>query len=769
MVVTSLKKNFIRGIEKNITQLLSIIIMLTLGISVYIGLDSTWRSLESYVDNHYVDDNVEDIIIYSDLLPYNYFKDIKDIKGIKSYGEIFQVKSELPSFDGAELETNFISSSKISSYNILEGKDSLTDNHCVLDNSFAKANNIKVGNKIKLKINSIEKKFTVSGLAVSSTHIYLTPDSTTVIPNYKKFGFIYINIDNSKEFFSNKVLTNKVIIKKGLETDYQNIKSAIEEKYEQVIKGIATREETINYLATSQKIKQYKSIGKLFPVVFFIIVILMTFTTMYRIINKERQTIGILKSLGYSSRRILLHYMSYGIWISVVGIILGTLIGSKLIPAVIWKFFKELFVFESTSIVLSYSQVLIVACISILSTVFAIMYVFLKTDKEKPAQLLRDKISVQGKNILLENFKNYWSKKTASQKLTLRQMFLNKVRVIMTILGVLGCTALLLSALGIRDTVDNVAKSVYDKTYLYTEKLYIDSSKLDKKIYDQVEKDSASEFIEELRISVSSDSRKKMGAVNIIENNSKLIKFYYNDDEVVLRDTDLLITEKASEIYGLEIEDKVRFRIANNNVQELKVTKIARINIGQGFYLTQSAWGDKGQNLVPTGILKGDTKSQYPENLITKTIVTKIQEGDFVKSMGSTISMSMMLIFAAAVLAIVVLYNLGVLNFSERERDLATLSVLGFFEKELKRFLSIENILLSITGIILGIPVGISMHKKIFESAGMGDELDFTAIIYNKSFAMTIAFTFLIVIVVNFLLGNRIKSIKMTEALKSVE
>lgn len=767
MVRTSLKKNFIRGFKKNIVQLLSIIIMLTLGIAVFIGLDSTWRSLQKYVDNHYEDDKIADLTIYSDPVEVNYFEKLNDIDGIYEYEESFNLVSEVSSLSESQLEVNFIDKKEINKYKLIDGKDNLNKESCLLDKNFADSNNLKVSDTLELKINGIVKEFTIEGLIQSSSYIYITPDATSVIPDHTKYGYIYIYIDNINDFYGKK-LVNRVNIRVNENEDVEKIRNKVDNEFKEVVQGVVKREEGLNYLAINQKVQQYKSIGSLFPIVFFAIVILMTFTTMYRIINKERLTIGILKSLGYSSRKILFHYCAYGLWISLIGIGLGTIIGWKIVPNFIWKFFEKLFVFESKNIVLSYKQVIIISIISLISTIAAISYVFIKTDKENPADLLREKRGISGKKVFIEKLSHYWNNRLPSEKLTIRQMLLNKVRILMTVIGVLGCTGLLLSALGIRDTVNNVAESVYSKTYLFKEKVYLNKGKLEDDIVNEVHSNDDC-FMQEMKLSVESNSKKKMSSIYILENNN-LIKFYdNNDNEIKLKENELLITEKIADIYSLSIGDKVKLRLDNENYIELTVSQISKINIGQGFYLLKETYENLEQTYEPNVILKSKISNVYDDNIIYKTVVTENQENDFVKSMESTISMSIMLILAAASLAIVVLYNLGVLNFADRERDMATLSVLGFYESELKKFLSVENVVMSFIGIILGIPVGILMHRKIFANAGMGDELDFTALIYRKSFIITIIFIIILVVVINFILTNKIKKIKMTEALKSVE
>lgn len=363
-----------------------------------------------------------------------------------------------------------------------------------------------------------------------------------------------------------------------------------------------------------------------------------------------------------------------------------------------------------------------------------------------------------------------WGKLRTSQKLIIRQIFNGKVRAVMTILGVIGCTALLLSALGIRDTINSVATSVYEKSYLYESKIYLDESKVTPEFIVEENKKKKNEFVEERGLFFMSDKRNKSGMLHVLENDSELIKIHNLKGEPIdLKTGDILITEKTAEIYSLKKGDTLRFNDTNGESIKLEINKIGILNIGQGVYLTQATWKNLKQNFSSTSIISSDKNVNYLESYSKKISKTEKQKEDFLSSMSSTLSMSMLLILAASLLLIVVLYNLGILNFGDRSRSLATLSVLGFKPFELKTFLSTENIILSIMGIVLGIPIGILLHKKIFVSAGMGDELDFTPVIEWKSYLITISFTIVLIILITIFLNRKIKKIKMVEALKSVE
>lgn len=769
MVMSPLKKMFLRSFKKNSIQLLSIALMLILGVAIYIGIDSTWRSLNDYVETNYRKENKADIEVL--IKPTNKdFSRLGESENIKQLEEQFLIEGAIIGIDGKEVLINGVDQeAKLNQYTTVKGKNLNKQNTVVIDKSFAEANHLDIGDKFTIQLNSLEKEVTISGLAVSSSYIYITPDSTTVVPNHEDYGFIYMNKKDTEYFTQNSVMTNKLVIKVVEGKKLETVKKEIEEKYEQEIISILESKETLNDLATSQKVQQYQSIGNLFPIIFFAIVILMSFTTMYRLINKERAIIGTMKALGYSSFKIITHYLFYGIWVSVIGVFFGVLIGWKVIPNYIWRFFNELFIFDHPEIVINGYQVAIITALSVFSTCVATLIVFYNVEKESPASLLREKSTIKGYNILMERIKPFWNGLKTSQKLTLRQMFRSKIRMSMTIIGVVGCTSLLLSALGIRDTINHVASSVYEKSYLYEEKAYVASDLDSNELYDKTQNDKEIEGLEERPYFILSDSKNKSGLIHVIEDSSSYIKFYDDDKQVNLSEDCLLITKKTAEIFSLNKGDAIKFRNAAGDLVKLKVTDIAELSIGQGFYLTKSAWEKADQVFVPTSFVGKNLKSTFSNDEMKKIVLTKKQESDFLASMGSTLSMSILLIVSASLLLTVVLYNLGTLNFSDRERDIATLSVLGFRFSELKKILSTENIILSLCGIIIGIPFGIKIHEKIFSNAGMGDELYFRPVIDQQSYLITIMFTIVLIILVNYLSNRKINKIKMTEALKSVE
>ncbi|WP_257963524.1 ABC transporter permease [Carnobacterium maltaromaticum] len=738
MVKSTLNKKFFRGIKNNFSQLISIVLMLILGVTIFIGIDSTWRSLEAYKDNAYSSENKSDIEVFvtPTLSKEIESKKVQDLENISSVELSFQSEAIVENFSSQGVILNAVKEDfTLNRYTVTDGQGEIGNDRCVVDKSFAEENKIKIGDKLSFSVNDISKEFIVNGLVTSSSYMYITPDSTTVVPDHKEYGFVYLSLEDAKTFTNNTPIVNRILIEVNEEKNIEKAKKSVEKVFQNSLISLLSTKETLNDLAINQKSTQYKTIDSLFPVIFFAIVILMSFTTMYRLINKERTTIGIMKSLGLSNARILFHYLSYSLLVSLTGTIVGVLLGWKLIPSYIWKFFEELFIFNDYSIVLDVKQVILISITSIMSTCLATIFVFKKLGKEEPATLLREKAVSVGKKNIIEKVPLIWGKLRTSQKLIIRQIFNGKVRAVMTILGVIGCTALLLSALGIRDTINSVATSVYEKSYLYESKIYLDESKVTPEFIVEENKKKKNEFVEERGLFFMSDKRNKSGMLHVLENDSELIKIHNLKGEPIdLKTGDILITEKTAEIYRLKKGDTLRFNDTKGESIKLEINKIGILNIGQGVYLTQATWKNLKQNFSSTSIISSDKNVNYLESYSKKISKTEKQKEDFLSSMSSTLSMSMLLILAASLLLIVVLYNLGILNFGDRSRSLATLSVLGFKPFELKTFLSTENIILSIMGIVLGIPIGILLHKKIFVNAGMGDELDFTPIIEWQSY-----------------------------------
>lgn len=769
MVKSSLNRKLIRDIQGARIQFLSIIVMLTLGVAVFIGLDSTWRSLEEYTAGIAADNHLADIQLFADSIEEEEVTKAKLMDGIEDAERRLSLQVEVAGLPGARLELNGIESGRISAFTVYEGTGDLQEGEAMLDLSFAKANQMAVGDSITLRLRDRIASFRIAGLCTSAAYIYATADATSVIPDHRQFGFIAVRSQDTRPITGESRLYNELLVTTGRGTDDDLLKDKLGSLFGGKLLGSVTRLETRNDMSIKQKIAQYQSIGNLFPVVFFAVVILMTFTTMLRLMNSQRQQIGLLKALGYSRVQIAVHYISYGVWISIIGSVLGIVIGWKVIPGRVWVFFEELFVLPDAHIILYWPKVAVIIVLAVCSTVLATLYVCLYTEREQPAALLRPKLARNGSHIAVERFASWWGRLRASQQLILRQMFRNKIRLFMTALGVLGCTALLLTALGIRDTINGVAEAVYGKTYLYETKHVLKDGISEETLQSLLQEEQTEPILEAVHV-LSSDSKTKMGTVHVLENPSQFIRFFDSGaHRLELPDDSALITQKTADIYHLETGDRIIVRTGPGQSADFIVGAIAKVNIGQGIYVSKEVWQAKGLVFRPTAIVSGHGAAAPPEGIISRTIATGDQSADFLSSMNSTLSLSLMMIAAAAALAFIVLYHLGMLNFAERERDLATLLVLGFHPKEVRSFVMMENIIFSLIGIGAGIPAGFALHRLIFASAGMGDELDFSAVILNNSIFLSVLFTVIIAFAVNLLVWTRVQKIHMVEALKSVE
>ncbi|OBZ14645.1 hypothetical protein A8L34_12045 [Bacillus sp. FJAT-27264] len=769
MVKSSLKRKLLRDIRGTMPQFLSIIIMLTLGVAVYVGLDSTWRSLNDYTSQISSKNNLADIQVMANSITEEDVRTVAALDGVERAERRLRLQAIVTDHPEGILETVGLENNDLNTVTIHEGRSQLSQGEAILDLSFAQAHGIRINDKVTIQIQRQKATFQVVGLATSAAYIYATSDTTDVIPDHSRYGFMMVHAEDMSGLVGSKTSFNEMLVKTKVGTDAEQLKNTISSALDSKLIASVTREETRNDLSIKQKIAQYQSIGNLFPFVFFAVVILMTFTTMIRLMNTQRKQIGLLKAVGYTRRQIAIHYMAYGVWISVIGSCFGILIGYYLIPRKIWNFFDQLFVLPDAPIVLYWPKVVLIIILSICSTVLATLYVCLRTEAEQPAELMRLKPSQYGRKILMERISPWWRHLNSSRRLIIRQIFRNKIRLFMTVIGVMGCTALLLTALGMRDTIKNVADTVYEKTYLYKAKYYLEEGVSIDTVTSFLREDEM-ESISEAPLVISSEERTKMGTIHVLSKDSKFIQFYDEKGQrLELDDNSVLITEKTADIYNVAIGDELQVRLSSDNRVSFTVGAISKVNIGQGLYLSKEAWNAKGLTYQPTAIIAGSEHTSFPDGMISRIVETERQSKDFMTSMDSTLSLSVMMVAAAGVLAFIVLYNLGILNFTERERDLATLLVLGFRQRELRSFVVFENILFTALGIIIGIPAGFTLHEIIFAKSGMGDELDFSAVINNQSIAISVLFTAAIALAVNIALLYKVGKIKMVEALKSVE
>lgn len=552
---------------------------------------------------------------------------------------------------------------------------------------------------------------------------------------------------------------------------------------------VLDRNSHYSYMDYGSAADRMSAIAKIFPVFFFLVAALVCLTTMTRMVDEQRQEIGTLKALGYSKMDIALKYIVYAAIASIFGGIAGAVLGMSIFPAVIFNAWNIMYTLPKVQLYadigLAAFAIALVSCITVLSA-FAAVY---KELIETPALLMRPKAPKNGKKILLERIPFIWKRFSFIYKVTARNIFRYKKRFLMTVIGISGCTALLLAGFGIRDSISEIAVRQYGELFKFDMSMsYSKGASVSEKEEDlnALKKESGVEnatsmalyhgFYDEdgedkgIDLYVPTDVKNFPDFVSLIDPDS--------EEEVKLSDEGAVISEKLAKDKGLKEGDTLEIDNGDGVKKEVKIAGITENYVGHVLYMTpayyKSVYHKTPQDTTMFALLKNSADSQELANkfMQKETIDSVSIYSDLADTFENMISslniVVVVLTVSAGLLAFVVLYNLTNVNISERLREIATIKVLGFYDKEVNAYVYRENIFLTLIGSLTGLLLGIVLHHLIMSLAEL-DTVMFGRNIEPFSFIISVVITMLFAVIVNLVMYRKLKNIPMVESLKSVE
>lgn len=523
-------------------------------------------------------------------------------------------------------------------------------------------------------------------------------------------------------------------------------------------------------------------IAKVFPVFFFLVAALVCMTTMTRMVDEQRNEMGTLKALGYSKLQIASKYIIYALIASILGSILGCSLGMYLFPTVIFNAWNTLYNIDQIKFLFQPGLILLasgsVTGITLLATLYSIYSELI----EMPSQLMRPKAAKAGKKILLERITFIWKRLSFLQKVTARNIFRYKKRFFMTIIGIAGCSALLVAGFGINDSISDIVNQQYNVIYHYDATVSAKTSEITSQIKSlKGVKDVYEE--DHLAVTTKIENKDISTTVHIISNDKKFKDFctlFNGNNEFDLDDSSVLISQKMATKLNKKAGDTIKIKDANNKVIKAKIKGVFTNYVGHHIYASESLYKSWNTNAKTTHIYlikSKKTTKKFERNLGNEimnidgvqsvTFYSSLQKNfkDMIKSISYIV---VVLVISAACLAFVVLYNLSNVNISERKREIATIKVLGFTRKEVDAYINRETILLTILGSLIGLGIGIGLHHLIMNLAEMDDIMfgrTINSISYVISFVMTIGFN----AIINLCMHKKLNNIQMVESLKAVE
>ena len=753
--IMSLSKKMLRDIKINRTQFIAIFLMAFLGIFAYCGIYGEYYGLVQTSDEFYTQTNLADGWIYNADFDDAALGKVNEFSTQTDRQAVIQSQADLE--NNPDITLHFVEAGTISKFYLTEGEEFDADDASGvwLDERFAEARDLNVGDYITFKFGDLEITKEIKGIGYSPEYVYeLSPSSLT--PDFSQIGFAYLSHKAYPEDLSYDTLLVKY---DGSDDDF---KQKLDDSVDYL--SFTKKEDHLSVSKFADEMAQHKMIGDVFPIVFILVTFLTLLTTMTRIVTHQRTQIGILKAVGFKDKTIIMHYISYGFWPVLAGAILGLITGPMIIPQMFYPTMANSYSMPSWHPGFDMSFVYI-AFLMVISSVFVTYLSCRRISKENPANTLRPKAPNASSKSLIEKSK-LWGHLSFNIRWNWRDARRNKFRALMAIVGVMGCVALLIAAFGMNDSLNELKSWEYDDISHYESKLLLSSDANPLEVYYILNETDGS-FIMQQSIEIKANDKEDTVSL-LVSNNTDLISYTDSDrNPIEIDEGDVSISTKLAEKFNLKIGDKIRWHIVGSD--EWVTSKIGQIHaepISQGLIMSPDTLEDQGLDFTPTNIL---TKEKFGENfdsIKSSTSIDKIKES-WDQMTTAVMMMVYVVTFVAVALAILVLYNLGILSFTEMEREIATLKVLGFKTNTLRKLLLTQNVIFTAIGYLLGIPLGFYFMTLMMNAAG--DSLYYVPSLTWGNLLLVAAITFAISIGVNLMFSDKINDLNMVEALKDVE
>lgn len=749
------RKKLIRTCMVYKVQFFAVFFMMFIGVSVFVGLNSAWFGLEYYQDKYYQDTKLADAWVNTMEGSENEFAKMEDEFGKENISKRLYIEGM---HENQTVDLYYIDNRINFDLWAESGEKFDADKDGIwLFDEYAKSNNISPGDTFDINCSGqiISKK--VVGLIKSSEYLYFPKSEDSSTPDYKNAAYAVISSNFSD--FGDEIPYNQILI--NTSDDKEELYKKVGDIFKEKPYFLLSREEKVSAATVKSKIESTKVIASIFALAILLIAALTMITTMNRVSNKERVQIGILKALGFSNRKILLHYMSMGIGVSLLGSIVGFLFGPPIIGNIYLGTITSYFDYPELKTKVWSQDFLIIILLNLLLIVVlyftcdrilrvkasdAIRNCFeTKTEKER-------KISEKRKSSL--SFNTLW---------TIRDITRNKTRSMMTIFGVMGSLSIILCGFTMQDTMASLNKWAFEDLHHYNSRISVEPSQPDQieALRDAVNGESSQATLIEL-VKGADFKTTNLIAYDVDE----LIEFEDSNGRAVdLKDNELYISKKLSDKYGIKKGDILKWRrYGADKYYEEKVSCIINSPIEQGLFVSKKYLKKLSIEYVPTTIYTREKAADIEKADSIKSITSiedlKKQNDKALESFRLIINV---MIIAAVAMGLVILYNLGILSYNERFRELATLKVLGFSDKTLNLLNVTQTLLLSLFGILFGIPLGRLFAEYMFDSI---DSFPFKVTTTVVSMELSIGGVLFVILIVCIALSKRMKEIDMIVSLK---
>lgn len=789
-----LKRKMFRDIRFNLSQFITIFLMVFMGVMVYAGIRSYMDGMVKTADVFYSKNNLQDLNVVGENFTVEDLEKVKQIKHVKNAERKLTIVGTMESSEDRTLQLNFIESNEISKFYVVEGIEfDKEKSGAWLDEYYAKNNNLKVGDTIKINYDGVTFEKEILGLINIPDHVYDIKDESAIFPNHIDYGFCYLsinefpesyikrkvmaqmNIENTTLFnqmvpdfnYKDYLVYNYLMVDVDEEANKNEVKNAIEDTLENYL-AVTDITESFSYSAYQGEIEEGETYVGIFSGLFLFIAILSVITTMTRVVKKQRIQIGTLKALGFKKRKINSHYVGYGFWISLFASILGLIVGPLFIGNLFIGMEMEYFQIPNGHAVVANSSFIVAICVVIVVSI--VTYLTCRKElKISPAETLRVGIPKVKQKSLNITTKGFFKKLSFSSIWNTRDILRNKMRTIMGIAGTAGCCMLLVCAFGMLDTMNNFIDTQFEKLYNFDYKLSLKSGYTDEQ-FSNLTNEYGSRTSQTLGIEIKNGENKEANTIFVTDSQDSVRFLDHDGNYLTLKDNGIYVTEKLAELKGYQIGDIISWHIyGQDTYYESKIIGFDRDPQNQNVKMTRKYLESLGITYVADTIYTDEDLSNNKQIDGVELVqdINKLEEGmlDMINTMKTMI---ILIIIVAAILGGVIIYNLGILSFAEKQYQFATLKVLGFKDKKIKKIYIKQNNWITYIAIIIGVPLGFYMTDFIFKMA-LSDTYDFSAKINLVSYLYAIFGTYIVSFIVSKFLARKVNKIDMVTSLKGNE
>lgn len=713
-----LKRKMLRDIKQNLSQFITIFLMVFIGVMVYSGIKSYMEGMKQTANNFYTNYNLQDLNVIGDITKEN-LDTIKQIENVKNAESKLVVTGVLEENSDITLQLSFIESNEISKFYIVEGTEFKVNTKGIwLDNFFAEENNLKIGDVLKVKYDGYALEEKIVGFINVPDHLYDVKDESQIYPDHKTFGFAYMSVNELEEYIKIQIMQEmnitdnkkfEINFKDYLKYNYimvdiddkgkiNEVKNKIEEKINNIV--LVNIEDTSSYKTYQGEIEEGETYIGVVSGLFIFIAVLCVITTMTRVVKKQRIQIGTLKALGFKSKKIILHYIIYSFWISLFASAFGIICGR-----------------------------------------YFIGNLFIKMEM---------------------SFSIKWN---------IRDMFRNKARTITGIIGVSACTMLIVCSLGMLNSINHFIDLQFNKLFNFDYKLTIKSD-ANKSLIEKLTNKYGNVTSQNLYIEIKDNDGNRTSNNIFVIDCKNYIRFIDDKEKFIgINENDgVYITYKLAKTKGYNIGDEITWHISGNNTYYTsKIVGFNKDPQNQNVTMMRKYLENLGIEYKPDSLYTNEDLSFTKEIKGIEVVADKEElKEDMNGMLEMTKTMITLIIFVAVVLGIVIIYNLGILSYSEKQYQFATLKVLGFKDKEIRKIFIKQNNIISCMAIIIGLPLGFYLTDWMFKTA-IEESYDFGDNINIETYIIAAIGTFIMSYFVSKILARKINKIDMVTSLKGNE